>query len=59
MRQPTLRTEYEEGLKLAPKFKAALESGKAWFEADIREEAVLSALKSAISKVSASACRME
>jgi hypothetical protein len=31
-------TQYEECPKVAPKFKAALDAGKAWFEANIREE---------------------
>ncbi|MGC1403218.1 MAG: hypothetical protein WA974_09850 [Thermodesulfobacteriota bacterium] len=44
---------------LAPKFKAPLEAGKAWFEAELREETELSALKLAVSKVSASGCQME
>jgi hypothetical protein len=55
----TLRTEYEECLRVAPKFKSALDAGKSWFEADIREEAVLLALKSAVSKVSALARQVE
>lgn len=46
-----LAAKYKEGLRLAPEFKNALESGKAWCEVDIREEGVLSVLQSAVRSI--------
>lgn len=46
-----LVAHYKEGLRLAPKFKDALDSGKAWCEVDIRELGVVPVLQSAVSSV--------
>jgi hypothetical protein len=43
-----LAAKYKEGLRLVPKFKEALDLGKDWCEADIREHGVVPALQSAV-----------
>jgi hypothetical protein len=45
------RARFEQCLQSAPGFKAALASGKAWFEVGIQEEGVLDALTAAIRAV--------
>lgn len=42
---------YKEGLRLAPRFKAAIEAGKAWCESGMQEAAVLPALRAAVDAV--------
>jgi hypothetical protein len=46
-----LAAHYKDGLRLVPKFKEALELGKAWCEADIREPGVVPVLQSAVRSV--------
>jgi hypothetical protein len=44
-------SRYTQCLRSAPKLKAALATGKGWFQVDIQDEGVLPALRAAIRKV--------
>jgi hypothetical protein len=55
---PTLAARYKEALRIAPKFKDAIDSGKAWCEVDLREPDVLPVLQSAVQSV-VSASRLD
>jgi hypothetical protein len=46
-----LAERYTQALRLAPVFKAAIQSGKAWCETGITEDAVLPALRAAVGVV--------
>jgi hypothetical protein len=46
-----LAERYTQGLRLAPRFKAAIDSGKAWCDAGLKDEAVLPALQAAVEAV--------